>query len=124
MRPGARRKPPLPRPIRALLTRYVSQPAPGTTIWLRLRDTNHVVLVPAYQTLASTIARFMESVDPLLAICCAGIMGAGKPPEWIAMTSAQWAGMWDDEVWAVVKSWGGRQRGKVEVEVEAVWCWE
>lgn len=115
---------PFPSPVRALLTCCDSQPAPGTTIWVRLRDTNDVVLVPAYETLATTIARFMENVDPVVASACAGIMGAGKPPSWIAMTRAQWLTKWDDEVWAVVKSWGGRQRGTVEVEVEAVWGWE
>lgn len=93
-------------------------------IIIRLLGFGRCIVITNPVTLASLGQIILESIDDDMRPGFRGLTGSKKPPAWTGLSDKAWGGMWDEDLWKLLKS-----RGEIEpfaplVDVEVLWWFE
>lgn len=93
----------------------------AAVININLIDFDRVVVITNPVTLSFLTENITEYMDDDMRRWFKGITGSKKPPAWTGLSKEAWNGVWDEELWVLIKSRGEREFLAPMVNIEVVW---
>lgn len=90
-------------------------------IIIKLIDFNRSIVITNPITLASLAENIMEYLDDNLRPGFRGVTGSNKAPAWTGLSDRAWNGMWDEDLWKLLKSRGEKRSLAPIVDVVVLW---